>query len=202
MDAQKTTGRDTLLNILKTTAAHHLRPERADQFIEFVANAMNFYPDASYLARPATHIFHSLFGLFVFAVEGSGSQSPSSARVKVFNPQPEVDGWLSAHTSIYVNQRDMPFLVDSLRMALNRRGLNIFTLQSNPVWVSRSADGGLLHSNRVFFEGAHREAFIAIEIDLHRICQLVLPDFQHHTVKFKMIEIVIQCICFPVLAVK
>ncbi len=176
MDVQKTTGRDALLNILKTTAAHHLRAERADQFIEFVANAMNFYPDASYLARPATHIFLSLFGLFVFAEEGSGSQSPSSARVKVFNPQPEVDGWLSAHTSIYVNQRDMPFLVDSLRMALNRRGLNIFTLQSNPVWVSRSADGGLLHSNRVFFEGAHREAFIAIEIDLHRDTEL--PDLE------------------------
>lgn len=168
MDVKKNIGRDELVTILKTVSADKLDADRATQFLDFVVNAIHFYPDADYLARPVEDIFFSIYGLFNFAE----SPSNSGARVRAFNPEPEVDGWGSPHTIIYINQRDMPFLVDSLRMALNRRGLNIFTLQSNPVWVLRDGSGQLINSHKSFIQGAQREAFINIEVDIHRPSEL------------------------------
>ena len=107
-------------------------------------------------------IFFNIYGLFNFAE----SPSNAEARVGAFNPEPEVDGWSSPNTIIYINQRDMPFLVDSLR-GPQSPGLNIFTLQSNPVWVVRDDSGRLVASNKSFIEGARREAFINIEVDIH-----------------------------------
>ena len=167
MDVKKNIARDELVTTLKSVSADRLDSKRAAVFLDFVVNAMHFYPDADYLARPVDDIF-SIYGLFNFAE----SASDSEARVRAFNPQPEVDGWGSPHTIIYINQRDMPFLVDSLRMALNRRGLNIFTLQSNPVWVVRDDSGQLIASHKSFIQGAQREAFINIEVDIHRHSEL------------------------------
>ena len=139
MDVKKNIGREQLVTILKSVSADKLDSERAAEFLNFIVDAMHFYPDADYLSRPVEEIFFNIYGLFQFAENSAREGSANQARVKAFNPQPEVDGWASPQTVIYINQRDMPFLVDSLRMALNRRGLNIFTLQSNPVWVLRDA---------------------------------------------------------------
>mgnify|MGYP000196579878 FL=1 len=67
----------------------------------------------------------------------------------------------------------MPFLVDSLRIVLNRRGLNIFTLQSNPVWTVRKADGAVTSIHSDYVSGAEREAFMTIEVDIHADSELV-----------------------------
>ena len=84
----------------------------------------------------------------------------------MFNPTVKIDGWSSQYSTIYVNQRDMPFLVDSLRMALNRRGLNIFTLQSNPVWVVRDDTAAVKDISSDYVQDAEKEALMTIEVDL------------------------------------
>ena len=45
-----------------------------------------------------------------------------TARVRVFNPTLAEDGFVSDHTSIQIVHDDMPFLVDSVTMAVNRGG--------------------------------------------------------------------------------
>ncbi|ETN92584.1 NAD-specific glutamate dehydrogenase [Gammaproteobacteria bacterium MOLA455] len=168
MDAKTYNQRGVLIASLNKIAARQLTQSHAQQFDGFIANAMHFYPDADYLARPIQDIFWNLWGLCRFSAEQIDMASTESrARVRVFNPDPELDGWLSGHTTIYINQRDMPFLVDSLRNVLNRRGLNIFTLQSNPVWVVRNAQGVVERTCADFAENAEREALITIEVDLH-----------------------------------
>lgn len=173
MDVKKNIGREELITILKTVSAHKLEAAREAAFLNFVTNAMHFYPDADYLLRPAEEIFFNIYGLFKFAENGSADKPLGQARVRAFNPEPEVDGWSSRNTIIYINHRDMPFLVDSLRMALNRRGLNIFTLQSNPIWVLRDGNARLSASSKSYIDGAQREAFINIEVDIHRDSELV-----------------------------
>jgi len=177
MDLKKNIGREELVAILKSVSSINLSSQRSADFLDFVINTMHFYPDADYLARPSEEIFFNIYGLFKFAeksrVNITGEAPISSARVKAFNPQPEVDGCSSSHTIIYINQLDMPFLVDSLRMALNRRCLNIFTLQSNPAWVVRDGSGQLKACHKSYIDGAQREAFINIEVDIHRDSELV-----------------------------
>ncbi len=168
MDTKNNNQRGELIAALNKIAARQLTQAQTHQFDNFIANAMHFYPDADYLARPAQDIFWNLWGLCRFSAEQVDAASAENrARVRVFNPDSERDGWSSAHTTIYINQRDMPFLVDSLRIVLNRRGLNIFTLQSNPVWVKRKAEGIVERLYSDFAEGAEKEALITIEVDLH-----------------------------------
>ena len=43
--------------------------------------------------------------------------------VKVFNPDQSKHGWQSAHSIVGIIHPDMPFLVDSISMMLNRMGI-------------------------------------------------------------------------------
>jgi glutamate dehydrogenase len=172
MDAKTQGQRIDLIKSLTRIASKKLSKPQVKQFEQFIVSAMHFYPDADYLDRPAEEIFHSLWGLLSFSAMAAEPVDGCHAALRVFNPDPETDGWSSRYTSIYINQRDMPFLVDSLRIVLNRRGLNIYTLQSNPVWALRSDQGVLVSTHREFVEGAEREALIRIEVDLHSESEL------------------------------
>ena len=172
MDAKTQGQRTDLLKSLVSIAKKKLNKSQARQFEQFIVSAMHFYPDADYLDRPAEEIFQSLWGLLSFSAMVAEPVDGCHAAVRVFNPDPDCDGWSSRYTSIYINQRDMPFLVDSLRIVLNRRGLNIYTLQSNPVWALRTHEGLLESTHKEYMEGAQREALIRIEVDLHSESEL------------------------------
>ena len=116
MDAKTQGQRTDLLKSLVSIAKKKLNKSQARQFEQFIVSAMHFYPDADYLDRPAEEIFHSLWGLLSFSAMAAEPVDGCHAAVRVFNPDPDCDGWSSRYTSIYINQRDMPFLVDSLRI--------------------------------------------------------------------------------------
>ena len=42
--------------------------------------------------------------------------------MRVYNPQFEEHGWQSTHTAVEIVTDDMPFLIDSVSMELNRAG--------------------------------------------------------------------------------
>ncbi len=69
---------------------------------------------------------------------------PQSPQVRVYNPDYERNGWQSTHTVVEVLHHDLPFLVDSVRTELNRRGYSIHTLQTTVLSVRRGANGELL----------------------------------------------------------
>jgi glutamate dehydrogenase len=105
------------------------------------------------------------------------SRRRGRAKIRVFNPEPERDGWSSAHTIIQIVNDDMPFLVDSLTMCLNELGRGIEMLMHPLLTVDRDRGGTLtaLTPNRSGARG-HTESFIYMEIakeldesDLERI---------------------------------
>ena len=49
-------------------------------------------------------------------------QKSSARHIRVFNPDVERDGWYTTHTVIELIMKDMPFIVDSMRMEMNRLG--------------------------------------------------------------------------------
>ncbi|GAB4392861.1 MAG: NAD-glutamate dehydrogenase [Gammaproteobacteria bacterium] len=53
------------------------------------------------------------------------TRKPNERKVHVYNPHFEQHGWQSTHTIVEIIQSDMPFLVDSVCMAINRRGLTV-----------------------------------------------------------------------------
>lgn len=64
------------------------------------------------------------------------------SKVKIYNPDYEKYGWQSTHTAIEVLTTDMPFLVESLRMAINRLGIDLhLVVHMGGIRVVRNAAG-------------------------------------------------------------
>ncbi len=92
---------------------------------------------------------------------------PEHPEVRVYNPDYERHGWQSTHTAVEVLHHDLPFLVDSVRTELNRRGYSIHTLQTTVLSVRRGANGELLEvlSKGSVGEGVQHESLMYLEID-------------------------------------
>ncbi len=86
-------------------------------------------------------------------------------RLKVYNPDPEQNGWESTHTVIQLVADDRPFLVDSLSMALNEQGLMIHLIVHPVLEVVRSGEGAATHVSEDPNGDGHAEAWIHIEVD-------------------------------------
>ncbi|WP_343666037.1 NAD-glutamate dehydrogenase [Paraburkholderia tropica] len=68
---------------------------------------------------------------------------PGSERMRVYNPILEQHGWHSDHTVIEIVNDDMPFLVDSVSMAVNKLGLALHSAMHPVFRVWRGKEGGI-----------------------------------------------------------
>ena len=97
------------------------------------------------------------------------SQRPhAKTKVRVYNPDYEKHGWQSTHTIIEIAHDDMPFLVDSIRMEINRQNLTIhLMIHLGGMKVRRKQQKivEILPFSSQCQEGVTGEAPIYIEID-------------------------------------
>ncbi|NNF51091.1 MAG: NAD-glutamate dehydrogenase [Gammaproteobacteria bacterium] len=82
----------------------------------------------------------NLAGMALSHLEFGSRRKPGESLHRFLNPRRERDGWSSPHTVLQMVNDDMPFLVDSLGMVLNRSGLSVH-LTIHPVFkVKRNKD--------------------------------------------------------------
>lgn len=88
------------------------------------------------------------------------------ARVKVYNPKLEEHGWESTHTIVEIVSDDMPFLVDSVTMEVNRQGLTLHLIIHPVMCIERDAKGQLaaVLSGDAADQG-HFESIMHLEVD-------------------------------------
>ena len=60
-------------------------------------------------------------------------------KLRVFNPRLDEHGWQSTHTIIEIVNHDMPFLVDSITMEVNRQGLTLHLIVHPVMKIRRDA---------------------------------------------------------------
>lgn len=95
-------------------------------------------------------------------------RAPGEGKIKIFNPEKAKDGWHTPHTVIQISHDDIPFLVDSARMVINRYGYQIhFIVHFGGLKVKRNANNKITEilPTTSHKEGAVTEAPIYIEID-------------------------------------
>src|SRR5215210_6197704 len=108
-----------------------------------------------------------LYGLALGTFNFARERPPGTPKVRAYNARFEEHGWQSTHTVVEIVTDDMPFLVDSTRMEINRRGYAIH-LMLHPIMKVRRDDEGRLVE--VFppvatDEGAIAESFIQVQVD-------------------------------------
>jgi len=70
-------------------------------------------------------------------------------KIRVFNPTVAEDGFVSDHTVVQIVNDNMPFLVDSVTMAINRSGRTAHWIVHPLMSVARDAKGALTSVNTV-----------------------------------------------------
>ena len=88
------------------------------------------------------------------------SRKPGAALVRMFNPTIKSEGWESTHTVVQIANDDMPFLVDSVTMALAELGIGVHVLGHPVVTFQRDKAGKLVSVG----EGVP-ESLMHLEID-------------------------------------
>jgi glutamate dehydrogenase len=89
---------------------------------------------------------------------------PGEAKVHVYTPGLEEHGWQSTHSVVEIVTDDMPFLVDSVTIALTRGGTSIHLFVHPVVKTRRDDDGRLLELADADGEGLS-ESLLHVEID-------------------------------------
>jgi glutamate dehydrogenase len=109
-----------------------------------------------------------LYGAALSHFNHARQRQPGQAKVRVYNPQFEVNGWESTHTAVEIVTDDMPFLIDSVSMELNRRGFGMHMI-IHPVMNVRRDEGGrlaeILPPGPDTATDAIRESVIHAEVD-------------------------------------
>ncbi|MCH8505125.1 MAG: NAD-glutamate dehydrogenase, partial [Ectothiorhodospiraceae bacterium] len=131
-----------------------------------------------------------LYGAAVSHWNLARRRRPDTPRVHVYNPDPEQHGWESSHTIIQITIDDVPFLVDSVAMALARLGLTIHLIIHPVVRTRRDSRGELLTVEEGPGNGsggALTEAWMHFEVDRQ-------PDGPEiETLREEVLEVLADC---------
>ncbi|MGH3365711.1 MAG: NAD-glutamate dehydrogenase, partial [Nocardioidaceae bacterium] len=116
-----------------------------------------------------------IYGAAVSHYRLAGTRPQGTATVKVFTPTVDEHGWSAdGHTVVEIVTDDMPFLVDSVTMALSRWDHSLHLVVHPQLLVQRDVTGGLERLMKGDAERHHgsddahdvvRESWMHIEID-------------------------------------
>jgi glutamate dehydrogenase len=113
-------------------------------------------------ARGIEDLYGALLSHFHFARK----REAGKAKIRVVNPVAGEHGWSSRHTIVEIVNDDMPFLVDSTSMEVNRQGLTLHLIVHPIFAVERDANGTLKGLwPREEKPDAARESYMHFEVD-------------------------------------
>ncbi len=111
------------------------------------------------------HRADDLYGAALSHWNFARKREPGNPKLRVFNPTVEEHGWQSTHTIIEIVNDDMPFLVDSVTMEVNRHGQALHLIVHPILSVRRHSGEELTELLETRGEGAIAESFMHVEVD-------------------------------------
>ncbi len=169
MNALTVTSKEEFLKQLKETFQQKLSATQAKQVTEFAYQYCEQLPLQELLSRRFSDTYGSLLAAWQFIQV----RQPDQALVSVFNPDLEQDGWQSTHSVIFISHPNMPFLIDSVRIAINQRELGVHAIHHTILTVERDKN----HKLKKLLPYSHKtkdkngkglvEAMIVLEVDRH-----------------------------------
>lgn len=109
------------------------------QLTPFVEAFFSSSPNEEMRARDPQDVYATTYQLWQY-IQNFDRLEP---KIHFFNPDFEQHGWQSQRTVLAALVNDSPFIVDSIRIELNRRGIAVHTIHSSVLTVARNDDGDL-----------------------------------------------------------
>jgi glutamate dehydrogenase len=141
------------------TKAQPAKPGVAEEF------ARLYYTDVD-PEELAARSANDLAGAAAAHFEFGRSFARGKPKIRAYNPAPTLHGWSSTHSVIEIVNDDMPFLVDSVTMEVNRQGLTLH-LVIHPVLRTVRDRSGELRAVAAPGESSEGEleSFMHVEVD-------------------------------------
>ena len=130
---------------LAQTISAKLAPKEAERLRAFATLFFEHYP----IEELHGHDINDLIGMLRDAYGFLSSYKQRRVKVKVFNPTIDSDGWTSNNTVVMVHYNDVPFVIDSVRMAISNSGITIKAINNLVMESVRNKGGELLSLARV-----------------------------------------------------
>ena len=150
-----------LVDTLCSRVRERVADADADQVEEFVRQYYRWVPAEDLAGRDPLDLYGAALAHWNLARR----RAPGEPKVRIYNPTFEQHGFQSTHTVLEIVSDDMPFLVDSLSMAVNRHGYKIHLLIHPVIRVERDADGELQRVLPAHEEIGLPESVIHVEVD-------------------------------------
>jgi glutamate dehydrogenase len=107
-----------------------------------------------------------LYGAVVSHWHFARSFPPGEPKIRVYNPRLPEHGWQSTHTVVEIVNDDMPFLVNSITMEVNRQGLTLHLIIHPVMKIRRDESHRLIAVATDRHEGEGRfESLMHVEVD-------------------------------------
>ena len=162
MEATDAALRRDRLGELLALAQQGLAPERHGPFAAFAGECLEQL-DADDLGETRVE---DLAGALLSHWQFGARRAGGAPKVRALSPTLAADGWSSRHSVIEVVNDDMPFLVDSTTIEINRQGLTLHLIVHPVFAVRRDASGALLALAPPAREPAWpRESWMHVEVD-------------------------------------
>jgi len=153
--------KEDLVERLAVRAAERFSGEGAAAAAEFVRRYYALVAPQDILTENEGELVGAALALWELA----SRRAEGECRLRVYNPDPSVDGYDSDHSVVEVVHEDMPFLVDSVIGELNRRGRTVHLVVHPVVTVRRDDAGRRIGGLDAAGEDALRESLIQVEMD-------------------------------------
>ncbi|HEV3399839.1 MAG TPA: NAD-glutamate dehydrogenase [Actinomycetes bacterium] len=161
MSTQPEQAKAEVLQQIVATIHEKVPEDRRDQVEEF---ARQYYqrlaPEDLLELEP-----EDLYGAVLAHWRLAHRRQPGEAKVRVYSPRFEEHGWRSKHSIVEIVTDDMPFLVDSVAMELNRNSLVIHLPIHPVIAVRRDEAGGLVEVLPPDAGDGVRESYLHFEVD-------------------------------------
>jgi len=139
MQPSATTPREDALEDLAAELARRVPPDQVGGATDLLRRAYTNTPAEDLAALGVEAVVGPIVALWTLAQE----RQRGVPKIRVYNPQPDRDGWSSPHTAIDVVNDDMPFLLASTKSELQLQQRGIHAVLHPVLGVERRADGTL-----------------------------------------------------------
>lgn len=178
-------GKDLIIDAVLSKLKQRMKGEQAQFCAEFIRQ---FYGTVASEDLREWEV-DDLYGAAVNFWSLIKQREPDETKIRIYNPDIERHGWQTTHTVIEIVTDDKPFLVDSLRIVINRMGfVSHLIIHMGGLRVQRDEEHcvvGILPKKNEDIEGVTTEAALFIEID--RQTDAAILDDLHHTIE-KVLE--------------
>ena len=158
-------GKDLIIAAVADKLQKDMSPDQAGFCAEFVRQ---FYATVAPDDLSEWNI-DDLYGAAVNFWALIQQRAPHEIKIRIYNPDFERHGWQTTHTVVEVICDDMPFLVDSMRLVINRMGLvSHLIIHMGGIHLLRGKDNevtAVLPRQTEVTENVLTEAPILMEID-------------------------------------